>query len=55
MLDISEKTQLELSIEGDVLVIRLVSKTKKRSEQEIKKIAQEIMNEYTDVFEKLAK
>jgi len=54
MLDISEQTQLELSIEGDALVIRPATKKKMRSKQEIKKIAQKIMDEYADVFKKLA-
>ena len=54
MLDISEQTQLELSIEGDALVIRPATKKKTRSKQEIKKIAQKIMDEYADVFKKLA-
>ena len=55
MLNISEQTQLELSIENNALVIRPVTKKKIRSKQEIKKIAQEIMDEYADVFKKLAK
>jgi antitoxin component of MazEF toxin-antitoxin module len=54
MLDFSEQTLLELSIEGDALVIRPITKGKTRSTQEIKKIAQEIMDEYADVFRKLA-
>ena len=55
MLNISEQTQLELSIYNNALVIRPVTKKKIRSKQEIKKIAQEIMDEYADVFKKLAK
>lgn len=54
LLNISETTQLELSITDNALVIRPVSKKKSRSKQEIKKIAQEIMDEYADVFKKLA-
>jgi hypothetical protein len=36
------------------LIIRPVTKRKVRSKEEIKKIAQEIINEYADVFKKLA-
>lgn len=54
MLDISENTQLELSISDNALVIRPVSKKKAHSKQEIRKIAQEIVEEYADVFKKLA-
>lgn len=55
MLQISEKTNLELFIENNSLIIRPVAKKSKRSKSEIKKIAQEIMDEYADVFKKLAK
>lgn len=54
MLNISEKTNLELSIEDGSLVVRPTRK-KKRSTKEIKAIAQEIMQEYADAFHKLAK
>lgn len=54
LLNISEKTNLELLIEDGALVIRPI-KAKKRSKAEIKKIAQEIMDEYANVFKKLAK
>lgn len=54
MLNISEQTQLELSIEDNALIIRPVTKKVVRSKQDIKKIAQEIMEEYADVFKKLA-
>jgi antitoxin component of MazEF toxin-antitoxin module len=55
LLNISEKTNLELLIEDGALVIRPTQKKSKRSKSEIKKIAQEIMDEYADVFQKLAK
>lgn len=53
MLDISEKTQLTISIEDGALIIRPASK-KAPSEEEIKKIAKDIMDKYEDVFKKLA-
>jgi antitoxin component of MazEF toxin-antitoxin module len=53
ILNISEKTNLQLSIENNSLIIRPITQKKKRK-QEIKKIAQEIINEYADVFKKLA-
>ena len=55
ILNISEKTDLALSIEDGALVIRPVDLSPKKSKQEIKKIAEEIMVEYADVFKKLAK
>lgn len=55
LLNISEKTNLELLIEDGALVVRPVKKQTKRSKSEIKRIAQEIMDEYADVFKKLAK
>jgi SpoVT / AbrB like domain. len=55
MLNISEKTSLELLIEDGSLIIRPVQAKKKRSPGELKKIAQEIIEEYADVFQKLAK
>lgn len=55
LLKITEKTNLELSIKDDALVIRPVRKKGTRSKGEIKEIAQEIMDEYADVFKKLAK
>ena len=55
ILNISEKTDLALSIEDGALVIRPVKSGPKKSKQEIKKIAEEIMVEYADVFKKLAK
>lgn len=55
LLNISEKTNLELLIEDGALVIRPVKKQTKRSKSEIKQIAQEIIDEYADVFKKLAK
>ena len=55
ILNISEKTDLTLSIEDGALVIRPVKSSSKKSKQEIKKIAEEIMVEYADVFKKLAK
>jgi antitoxin MazE len=55
ILDISEKTDLTLSIEDGALVIRPLKSGPKKNKQEIKKIAEEIMAEYADVFKKLAK
>ena len=55
MLNISEKTSLELLIEDNALIIRPVGKKYKKSKSEIKKIAQEIIDEYADVFRRLAK
>ncbi len=55
LLKITEKTNLELSIQDNALVIRPVSRKGTRSKQEIKKIAQELMDQYADVFKKLAK
>ena len=54
ILNISEKTPLELLIEDGSLVIRPIKGKKGRSKAEIKKIAEEIMDEYADVFKKLA-
>jgi len=55
LLNISEKTNLELLIEDGTLIVRPVKKQTKRSKSEIKRIAQEIIDEYADVFKKLAK
>ena len=55
LLNISEKPNLELLVEDGTLVIRPVKKKDKKSKSEIKKIAQEIIDEYADVFQKLAK
>ena len=55
LLKITEKTNLELSIQDNALVIRPATKKKTRNRQEIKKIAQELMDQYADVFKKLAK
>ena len=55
MLSITETTDLELSIENGALIIRPANTQKKRSKSDIKKIAEEIMEEYADVFKKLAK
>lgn len=55
LLNISEKTNLEILIEDGALIIRPVQGKKGRSKAEIKRIAEEIMDEYSDVFKKLAK
>ena len=55
LLNISEKTNLELLIEDGTLIVRPVKKQTKRGKDEIKRIAQEIIDEYADVFKKLAK
>jgi len=54
ILNISEETNLNISIKDGALIIKPVKKSiaKKPS---IKKIAEEIMEEYANVFEKLAK
>lgn len=54
LLNISEKTNLEILIEDGALIVRPVQGKKVRSKSEIKRIAQEIMDEYADVFKKLA-
>ena len=54
LLSITEKTDLEISIENGALIIRPAEMQATRRTHEIKKIAQEIMEEYGDVFKKLA-
>ena len=54
LLNISEKTSLELLVEDGTLIIRPTRAKSKRSKSEIKKIAEEIIEEYADVFKKLA-
>lgn len=54
LLNISEKTNLELLVEDGSLIIRPMRTKGKRSKSEIKKIAQEIIEEYADLFQKLA-
>ena len=54
LLNISEKTNLELLIEDGALVVRPVAGKKRKSKAEIKRLAEEIMDEYADVFKKLA-
>ena len=54
MLDISEQTELNLSIKDGTLVISPANNKKLRSSAEIQKIAEEIMDKYADVFKKLA-
>ena len=55
LLNISEKTNLEILIENGALIVRPVRAKRARSKAEIKRIAEEIMDEYADVFKKLAK
>lgn len=55
LLNITDKTNLELLVEDGTLVVRPVTKKGKRTKSEIKRIAQEIMEEYAEVFQKLAK
>ena len=55
LLNISDKTNLELSIKDGVLIVRPVSKQKKYKNEDMTKIAEDIMDEYADVFQKLAK
>lgn len=54
-LNISENTILTLSIQDGALIIRPVQTSAHKKKPSIKKIAQEIIEEYSDVFEKLAK
>ena len=54
LLAISEKTNLVLSVENGALIVRPSKRTRKRSDSEVKRIAQEIMEEYAEVFKKLA-
>ena len=55
VLNISEHTILNLSIQDGALIIKPVQAPVSKKKPSIKKIAQEIMEEYADVFEKLAK
>ena len=55
VLNISEHTVLDISVQDGALIIKPVQTSVKKKQQSIKKIAQEIMEEYSDVFEKLAK
>lgn len=55
VLNISEHTMLNLSIQDGALIIKPVKTPINKKTQSIKKVAQEIMEEYADVFEKLAK
>ena len=55
LLNISEKTNLEILVENQSLIIRPVKKKPKQTKAEMKKLAEEIMMEYADVFKKLAK
>lgn len=56
LLNINESTPLEITIEDNTLMIRPSRKSKKtKNKSDLKKIAHEIMEEYREVFEKLAK
>ncbi len=60
LLGIDNKTILELRIEGDTLIIKRAhsKKEKKRTiskDKKLQKAYEEIMDEYSEVFEKLAK
>jgi len=55
VLNISEHTILNLSIEDGALIIKPVQISEKKKKQSVKKIAEEMMEKYADVFEKLAK
>ena len=57
ILKISDKTELELSIENEGLMIKVSGKTNKESLSsiEIDAIAKKIMDKYDPVFRKLAK
>ena len=55
VLNISEHTVLNISVQDGALIIRPAQISTNKKNQSIKKIAQDIMEEYSDVFEKLAK
>ncbi|MDR3550293.1 MAG: AbrB/MazE/SpoVT family DNA-binding domain-containing protein [Candidatus Babeliales bacterium] len=56
LLKIDEHTTLEISIEGNALIIRTAKKKKvKSSSKDINSIGDEIMDTYESVFKKLAK
>ena len=55
VLNISEHTVLNIFVQDEALIIRPAQISVNKKKQSIKKIAQEIMEEYSDVFEKLAK
>ncbi len=55
VLNISEHTVLNVSIENGALIVRPVQVQVSKKKISVKKIAEEIMDEYSEVFEKLAK
>ena len=55
VLNFSEHTVLNISVQDGALIIRPAQISTNKKNQSIKKIAQDIMEEYSDVFEKLAK
>lgn len=54
ILGIDEQTDLQVKIEGNSLIIQSAIQEKTRKE-EIKEIAQQIMDQYDSVFRKLSK
>lgn len=50
LLNISEKTALELIVEDGALIVRPVKRRNKKSRVDTKRIAEEIMDEYADVL-----
>jgi len=54
MLKITEKTELDISIENGALIVRPYKK-KSMNDKDIDKIAEKIMKKYDAVFKKLSK
>jgi antitoxin MazE len=56
MMEIDEQTDLDISLENKVLVVKRAKKESSRTrKEEIREIAQEIMDQYDSVFKKLSK
>ncbi len=54
LLNISEKTNLELRVEDGSLVISPTTKKTTRTKKELEEIADEILDRYAEAFKKLA-
>ncbi len=54
VLKITEKTDLEISIQNNRLIIQPVQTITEYSDQKIMKMAKEFMDKYHEVFKKLA-
>ncbi len=59
MLNINEKTSLDIVMENNKLIIKIEEKSDKnnlkKNDAQIDAIAEKIMDKYADVFKKLAK